>query len=342
MKIPIKNVYYMLSYAFKALNQKEYRKVETETFENIADLFAEILNIAISKQIKQGLKRDFIDLTETTSSPKGKINITPSMIIIKQGQVNFTHDDFSVNNYLNRILKTTLNILIKLVSKDRKSKLRKLLIYFRDVDTLDIHNINWNVRYDRNNQDYRMLIGICHMTIKGMIQGEKEGQTKLMEFEDLQKEHMLYEKFLLNYYKKEHPHIKAHAPHVDWQLDTEEDYLLPNMLTDITLEHENKILIIDAKYYTQITQEYYGKPIAHSPNIYQIFTYVKNKEAELKDKDHVVSGMLLYAGTDENIQTDVSYMMSGNKITIKTLNLNQNFNLIKEDLDGIVSEYLLG
>lgn len=343
MKIATKNVYYMLSYAFRALNQKEYGKVETETFENIADLFAEILSIGINKQIKQGLIKDYIDMTETGSSPKGKINTTPSMLLIKQGQLNFTHDDFSTNNYLNRILKTTLNILFKQdITDDSRSKIRKLLSYFKTVNTLDVHKINWKIRYDRNNQNYRMLIGICYLTIKGLIQSEKEGKTKLMEFEDLQKEHKLYEKFLLNYFKKEHPNIKTHAPYVEWQLDSEEDYLLPSMLSDITLEYENRILIIDAKYYKDITQEYYGKPIAHSPNIYQIFTYVKNKEVELKDKDHVVSGMLLYAGTDEYIQTDVSYMMSGNKITIKTLDLNQDFNLIKEQLDGIVNEYLLG
>ena len=343
MKIATKNVYYMLSYAFQALNQKEYEKVETETFENIADLFAEILSIGINKQIKQGLIKDYIDLTETGSSPKGKINITPSMLLIHQGQLNFTHDDFSINNYLNQILKTTLCILYKQdISDDSKSKIRKLLAYFRNVDTLDVHKINWKIRYDRNNQNYRMLIGICYLTIKGWIQGEKEGKIKLMEFEDLQKEHRLYEKFLLNYFKKEHPYLKAHAPNIEWQLDSEEDYLLPRMLSDITLEYENKILIIDAKYYSNITQDHYGKPIAHSGNIYQIFTYVKNKEMELKDNDHVVSGMLLYAGTDENIQKDVSYMMSGNRITIKTLDLNQDFNLIKEQLDGIVNEYLLG
>ena len=61
MKIATKNVYYMLSYAFRALNQKEYGKVKTETFENIADLFAEILSIGINKQIKQGLIKDYID-----------------------------------------------------------------------------------------------------------------------------------------------------------------------------------------------------------------------------------------------------------------------------------------
>lgn len=101
-------------------------------------------------------------------------------------------------------------------------------------------------------------------------------------------------------------------------------------------------MIIDAKYYEHVTQEYYGKPITHSPNIHQIFTYDKNKKAKFKDKDQFVSGMLLYIGTDENIQTDIYYMMSSNRITIKTLDLNQEFNLIKEQLDGIVSEYLLG
>ena len=178
MKIATKNVYYMLSYAFRALNQKEYGKVETETFENIADLFAEILSIGINKQIKQGLIKDYIDMTETGSSPKGKINTTPSMLLIKQGQLNFTHDDFSTNNYLNRILKTTLNILFKQdITEDSRSKIRKLLSYFKTVETLDVHKINWKIRYDRNNQNYRMLIGICYLTIKGLIQSEKEGKT---------------------------------------------------------------------------------------------------------------------------------------------------------------------
>ena len=34
--IYIKNIYYMLAYAFRVLNEEEYKKVETEAFENIA------------------------------------------------------------------------------------------------------------------------------------------------------------------------------------------------------------------------------------------------------------------------------------------------------------------
>ena len=49
--------------------------------------------------------------------------------------------------------------------------------------------------------------------------------------------------------------------------------------------------------------------------------------------------MLLYAGTNENIKPQ-DYMMDGNKISVKTLNLNQDFKLIEEDLDQIVNDFL--
>ena len=57
----------MLSYAFQTLNDNAYKKIETEDFENAAELFSEILIIGVSAQIKQGLVRDYIDVTETTS-----------------------------------------------------------------------------------------------------------------------------------------------------------------------------------------------------------------------------------------------------------------------------------
>ena len=75
-------------------------------------------------------------------------------------------------------------------------------------------------------------------------------------------------------------------------------------------------------------------------NLYQIFTYVKNKDLELQGKGVEVSGMLLYARTNESIQPDSDYIMSGNKISVKTLDLNQEFDLIKEQLDDIVIRYL--
>jgi 5-methylcytosine-specific restriction enzyme subunit McrC len=49
--------------------------------------------------------------------------------------------------------------------------------------------------------------------------------------------------------------------------------------------------------------------------------------------------MLLYAMTDEEIVPDEDYQMSGNQISVKTLDLGQDFSLIKEQLDRIVTEF---
>ena len=99
------------------------------------------------------------------------------------------------------------------------------------------------------------------------------------------------------------------------------------------------VLIIDAKYYTHTTQTQYDVHTVHSSNLYQIFTYVKNKDAEFGDNPHAVSGVLLYAATDETIQPDHSYQMSGNKISVRTLDLNRDFSEIAAQLNVIVDEH---
>lgn len=46
--ILIKNIYYMLSYAFQILKQTGYDKIAGEEFDNIQELFASILAIGIT------------------------------------------------------------------------------------------------------------------------------------------------------------------------------------------------------------------------------------------------------------------------------------------------------
>ena len=305
----------MLAYAFKVLNEVNYRKLETEEFDNILELLSEILILGVQKQIKQGLVKDYIE--------------------------NCTYDEFSLNCYLNRILKSTMNLLLKSdISKSQKKKLKTILIYFTEVKLSDVKKINWKIRFDRNNQTYKMLLNICYLIIHGLLHTESSGETKLMDFDDNQL-NSLYERFILKYYQREHPEIKAYSPQIPWQIEEGGDALLPKMQTDVTLEYEENVLIIDAKFYTRNTSQNFGKDIHHSGNLYQIFTYVKNKEKELQGKPHEVSGMLLYARTNESIQPDSDYMMSGNKISVKTLDLNQEFSEIKEQLDDIVEYYLM-
>lgn len=340
--IPIRNIYYMLSYAFQVLKEQGYKNISTEQFHNVAELCAAILSRGLSVQLKRGLHREYIGKTEPLSSPRGRIEMSESLktrSILKK-QLVCLYDDFSVNSYMNRILKTTMVLLLHAdISKARKKELRKLLVFFGDVELLDVHTIHWNLQYNRNNQAFRMLIAICYLIIKGLLQTQSDGTTRLMDFLDEQRMSRLYEKFLLEYYRREFPKISVSASQIPWVVDDGMRAMLPVMQSDIMLEHEGKILIIDAKYYSRTTQAQYGSHSLHSHNMYQIFTYVKNKESELAEVPHVVSGMVLYARTEEEVQPDNTYQMSGNKISVRTLDLDCDFSDVAAQLNGIVAEH---
>ena len=341
--IPIQNIYYMLSYAFQVLNEQGYKNIATEQFHNTAELMAAILEKGIALQLKRGLGKEYISQMEALSSLRGKIDIAESIKTqsMMRKQLICTYDEFSVNSTMNRIIKSTVELLLcSNISKQRKKSLRKLMVYFGEVDFIDLHTVNWNVQYNRNNQTYRMLISICYLVVKGLLQTQSDGSKKLMDFLDEQRTCRLYEKFILEYYRKEFENqIVANASQISWQLDNEENAMLPVMQSDIMLQQGDKVLIIDAKYYEHSTQVQFDKHTLHSGNLYQIFTYVKNKEYELKDKDHKVSGMLLYAKTDEEIYPNNVYQMSGNQITVSTLDLNKPFAKIVEQLNTIAKTH---
>lgn len=342
--IRIQNIYYMLSYAFQVLNEQGYRNVATEEFNNVAELCAAILARGVCAQLKRGLGKEYVPRTEALSTLRGSIDISETLKTqaLQRKQIVCSYDDFSINSYMNQIVKSTMLLLLKAdIAKARKKELRRLLAFFGDVLVVDLHSVNWRFHYNRNNQTYRMLISICYLVVKGLLQTRADGTTRLMDFLDEQRMCRLYEKFVLEYYRREHPQITTNASRIPWQLDDGMNDMLPEMQTDIMLSHGEKTLIMDTKYYAHSTQTRYGKNTLHSGNIYQIFTYVKNKEAELVGEPHEVSGMLLYAKTDEDTYPEHEYRMSGNKIEVRVLNLDCDFGLIKSQLDGIAKKYLM-
>lgn len=329
----------MLSYAFQILNEQGYKMIQTEEFENAAELCSAILIKGVSAQIKRGLGKEYILQTESLSTVRGKIDISSSIkeqTIIKK-QLVCSYDEFSVNSYMNRIIRTTMELLLRSnISKSRKKELRKLLLFFGEVKSLEINAIDWRIQYNRNNQTYQMLISICYLIIKGLLQTTSEGTTKLMDFLDEQRMCRLYEKFILEYYKKEFPRLKVSASQIPWDLDDGESDMLPVMQSDIMLSDKKNTLIIDAKYYSHTTQVQYDVHTLHSNNLYQIYTYVKNADKERRGN---VSGMLLYAKTDEMVLPRNRYKMGGNTISVDTLNLDCEFDEIRQQLNDIVKEY---
>lgn len=344
----IKNIYYMLSYAFTALKESVYDDIQKESFDNIHNLFAAILAKGIGLQLKQGLYREYINRVENLPVVRGKIDMPGTIKNRLEHRMIVTcdYDELSENNLLNQILKSTVFLLLrqKNVQEKYKSELKKEMLFFSEVEEIELAHIRWSdIRFQRNNRTYQLLLSICQLWIEGSLLTTESGEYRLANIVDEQRMSRLYEKFILEYYAQEFGQrikgFSSRALQIPWQLDDGYDALLPVMQTDITLTYGNQTLIIDAKYYERTLQTNFDVQTLHSGNMYQIFTYVKNKEAELAGTGHQVSGMLLYARTDEDLVPDNVYHMSGNKISVKTLDLNQEFSEIQNQLNKIVKDH---
>ena len=338
--ILIKNIYYMLSYAFSILRQSGIEKVSGEAFDNIHNLFAAILGNGIGQQLKRGLHREYILKHEDLSTLRGRIDLQATI----KNRLSRTHkiacefDELSENNIFNQIIKATVLLLIKHEDVEAKYKndLKQKMLFFSGVGDIELKSLNWSqLRFQRNNQTYRILISLCQLIVEGMLLSQESGERKLASFVDEQRMCSLYEKFILEYYRKHYPQLNATASQIPWALDDDCRTMLPAMQSDITLSVGNRTLIIDAKCYTKNMQSQFDKRTIHSANLYQIFTYVKNKTLQTGFTDHEVSGLLLYARTADEIQPDGEFSMSGNKISVKTLDLNLPFEEIARQLNLI-------
>ena len=344
--IVIRNIYWMLSYAFRVLDQSNYAHLKTEPFEHVVDLLAAILAKGVAQQIKQGLHREYVEKRETLPVIRGRIDMAGTIRCQIRGrhEAACEFDELSEDNLLNRILKTTMKALLRIddVRPARKSGLKKNLVFFDGVGELPSLEIPWNrLHFRRNDRNYRMLIQICAMILDGMIQTTEKGKYKLAVFEEKNMPR-LYEDFLFEYFRIHHPERKPEKMQIGWdyrggEKDRGKEFM-PAMKTDIALHKDGKVLIIDAKYYGHILKASCANAQEKLPsaNLYQIFAYVKNLDTESTGR---VSGLLLYAKTNELNAPECRCNIGGNTIAAQTLDLSTDFDKIKDRLDKIADEF---
>lgn len=343
--ILIKNIFYMLTYSFQVLKQSTYERVSSESFESVENLFAAILNRGVSHILKQGLYKEYVEIKDNLQRIKGKLDVNQTIKnrINNSNLVGCKFDELSVDNKFNRIIKTTMTHLLNLkeVADIQKKQLKQNISLMGEVtEIVNLKTIRWDtLHFHSNNQTYKMLINICYFIMNSLIQTDESGKYKMMKFTD---EYMakVYEKFVLEYYRKHHPEVSTSSKKIDWNIDEINQtalMFLPEMKSDIMLKKCEKTLIIDTKYYGKILTNYREKQSYISNNLYQIHTYVKNYD---KEKTGKVSGLLLYAQTENDDLKEGEIKLDGNMFVIKTLDLNQSFKCITNQLDEIIIKYL--
>jgi len=339
MKIPIQNIYYLLCYAWDKLDESDIVEVKGIESTELCDLFAKVLISGTSHLLKMGLDRGYLLIGEEISGIKGKIDFSSSLKgnLLKKARAYCLFDELDHNILHNQILKSTL---LKLALVDElddtlRASLYNLLRRLSEINEIHLSQAVFRkVQLNHNNAFYDFLLKICELVIDNLLPTHERGRSKFRNFlEDEKQMSTLFESFVRNFYRLEQKTYKVGREDIQWDISGDDRRLLPKMQTDISLESDDKKIIIDTKYYSEALSEHYGVKKIREPNLYQIFAYLKNIEKK-SEKDKFSTGILLYPFVD--IDLDYTVNIQGHEIVIRTINLYQDWHKIHADLLAII------
>ena len=342
MNIPIENIYFLLCYAWDRLKEKDIVSVTGEDVNDLLNLFAKVLVNSTTYLFKRGLDRYYIEREEVLTGIKGKFDITTTVKqnLLDSKRTACIFDEFSYNILHNQILKTILCRLLRTkdIDPDIYIQIKKILIKFPAVDEIVIRPSTFKkVRIHKNNYFYDFVLKVCEIIYNTTFIEEKSGLYKFQDFiRDEVKMAYLFEAFIRNFYKRELDGYQVTREDISWDfqaLQEDANKYLPIMQTDITIKSADRRIIIDTKYKKETLQHCHDTEKIHSSNLYQLFAYLKNVES--KDKlGRQCEGILLYPTINKEVS--LNYKYENHLVKIRTINLNQHWKKIHQDLVGMV------
>jgi 5-methylcytosine-specific restriction enzyme subunit McrC len=285
--------------------------------------------------MRRGLDRGYTDTEDDISGVRGRIIVGDTLrrSLLHLGRASCRFDDLSYDVLHNQIIKATLSNLSDTNEVDARLRrdLYRLKRLFSEVADISLSKSSFRrVQLSRNNGSYDLLIKICEL-VNSILLPHPEGQGS--KFSDILANEKLmavvFEDFVRNFYRVEQSEFSVRREHIQWDaqaLNLESAQYLPEMHTDVTLRSKTRTIVIDTKYYPEALVEHHSQKKIRSDHLYQLYAYLKN----CKSQGGPPEGILLYPTTSQSF--DLAIVMGGNKLHVKTLQLNQPWQKIHEGL----------
>jgi 5-methylcytosine-specific restriction enzyme subunit McrC len=273
LRIPIQNIYYLLSYAWNKLEEKDIVPVEQIESNHALDLFAKVLSNGMAYIMRRGLDRGYIVQTDQTSRLRGRVDFGMSLkkTFLRGPALFCEYDELSYDVLYNQIIRTTITRLLRVkeLDGDIRKDLRFIDSRLHHVSIIPLARTHFAiVQLHSNNSFYDFLLKVCELVHDNLLISEEEGDWKFRDFlRDEKAMGRLFENFVRNFYRLEQSEFAVGCEIINWQarpLDATPIELLPVMRTDVSLTSSTRRIVIDTKYYLKTLQTYYGRQSIHS------------------------------------------------------------------------------
>jgi 5-methylcytosine-specific restriction enzyme subunit McrC len=299
-RIPIRNLFYLLCYAWNHLKQGELVDVSKVPTTELVDLFALVLCDGIQHLSRRGLEQGYETREEEIVGIRGRMDVLRSArrFLPLHGRAACSFDELSANTQANQILKSTL----------------RRLEHARGISTV-----------------LRFLLNVCELIHDSWLVDRDAGGHRFRNFtRDENLMARVFQDFLFHFIRLEVPSWRATREYIQWRAESTSDpalTLLPRMETDISLRRGTKKLIVEAKYYQNTLAQRFDTAKFHSANLYQLMTYLNQARCAAGE---TLEGMLIYPRVDRGLRE--RYTIQGYAVGVVTVDLSQEWGEVKNEL----------
>lgn len=339
--IPVRNLWYMLCYAWNDRRLLDRFKSDVETAPSLDGLLAKLLMNMVGRRLRIGLGRNYRDEERTISGIRGRVDFATSLkrMTFQNAKAHCRYQIFDANVQKNQIIRSTLDWVARngnfgpnyKIANDLRQNVRQLVRQLAAIDLIEVRpSAVRRTLLVRDDYDYRVMLTLCLFILSRQMPTEETGQTPSQQVE----RHWnfvcyLYEAFVVNFFKQHLEDWKtSRQTTVNWPGRDQTDYL-PSMIPDIILRHRKTSyrVILDTKFTTEcLTPGRADKSKFDSKHLYQLYAYLRSQE----DRWGQMTGVLLYPTAKFRLKE--ATQMHGHKIRWETLDLAQEWSDIEMDL----------
>lgn len=347
MNIPAQSLYYLLCYAWDRLEAKHLTDVQADEADCPQDLFAHLLREGFSRLLRRGLDRGYIEHTEDTRRPRGKIDfaLTTQRALRVRGQVHVCYEELSRDVLHNRIIKTTMCRLAtdQQLNSYLRGKIERLARRVPEVSEIELRDeLFHRVQLHRNNADYGFLLPLCQLVNRHLLpEKDRPGRFRFRDFTGNDREMgLLFEDFVRNFLYIERRDLAIHKGHkqIKWEASPQDCTIrIPVMEADIFIPNvRGRSVIIETKCKSEPFSGQDGSASLNSDNLYQLFAYLKNHASEQGPDQLPALGVLLYATMNKSFS--YRYRVHDHPLWVRSLDLAKPWQEIRKDMDRFVAE----
>ncbi|WP_236340409.1 McrC family protein [Paenibacillus plantiphilus] len=274
-EVETKRIFIHMLRFIKDIPNKQFGSTSLKAEKNhLLDIFIRMFIEEAMTLVKRGLKSDYREHRDNEIFYKGKLQIAQHIKLNAAHKERFyvEYDEYSINRPENRLIKTTIELLMRLNgSVDNQKDLYLLLAAFDNVETSGHLEQDWAcISTDRMMKDYQTILDWCRLFLSGQsftpFKGDSHAFALLFPME------VVYERYVAGIVKKALTHPLLQVKTQDRTFRLFHNPARFQLQPDIVVQGPSGVVVLDTKWKRLTTTPDYGISQA---DMYQAYTYGK-------------------------------------------------------------------